>query len=141
MSIVGGAFRWHGCTADHGSVDHGLVEVLVVLQHPRRISWTTFGRIFDEEEQRGERGVAGAGIILNPTHFLSFFLCRLLQDSRSSFRPLNDTTDARPSCACYPSYSSSAGRVYDCSLSSIAISTNPPGKSTRMTLTWRRIAL
>ena len=38
--------------ADYGSVDGGLVEVLVVVQHPRQISWTTFGRILDEEEKK-----------------------------------------------------------------------------------------
>ena len=54
------------------------------------------------KSKRAECGVAGAGIIRNPTHFLPFFLCRLLQDPRS-FRPLNDARDACPSCACYPS--------------------------------------
>ena len=41
------------CVAlDQGGVDSGLVEVLVVVQHSRRISWKTFGRLFDEEGQK-----------------------------------------------------------------------------------------
>ena len=62
MSLVARALlaTWtHGlvsvCVApgvDQSGVDDGLVEVLVVVRHPRRMSWTMLGRIFDEKGQR-----------------------------------------------------------------------------------------
>ena len=63
MSIVGEALqttRTHGFVsvwvapwADQGGVDNGLVEVLIVVRHPRRISWKTSGRILNEEGRKG----------------------------------------------------------------------------------------
>ena len=62
-------------------------------------------------------------------HFLAFPLRRLLQD------PLSTTRKTLvPHVLVIPPPSSSAGRVYHCSLRSIALSTNPAGKSTWMTL-------
>ena len=62
MSIVGEALqttRMHGFVsvwvapwADQGGVEKGLVEVLVVVRHPRRIAWKMFGRILDEEGRK-----------------------------------------------------------------------------------------
>ena len=59
MSIVGRALQMTRtrsfvsvCVArgaDQGSMDDGLDEALVVIRHPWRMSWTTFGRVFNVE--------------------------------------------------------------------------------------------
>ena len=113
-----------GCVApgaDRGGVDNRLVEVLVVVRHPWRILWTMSGPTFsDDEGQKGWMLSCRVECIRNPAHFLAFPLRQLLQDPRSSFRPLNDTKDARPHVLVTPPPSSAAGSVYDSSLSSIA---------------------
>ena len=70
--------RFDVCSPGAGQigVDDGLVEALLVVRHPRRISWTTFGRILDEEGQKSVNvEVLDLGLLTrNPTHFLTFSL-------------------------------------------------------------------
>ncbi|KIK05343.1 hypothetical protein K443DRAFT_3991 [Laccaria amethystina LaAM-08-1] len=97
--------------ADQGGVDDGLVEVLIVVQHPRRISWKTVGRIFDKEGQKSVNVK-----LRNPSHFL-FDLCKI-HARASGLSTMRETFV--PPVLVIPPPLSSAGRVYDGSFSSIA---------------------
>ena len=100
MSIVGGALD---------SMDAWQIMVAWTMDWSRFLSFFNIhgeyrGRRLDESSMRKSKMWSCWGRnIRNPTHLLPFFICRLLQDLRSSFKPLNDARDARPSCACYPS--------------------------------------
>jgi hypothetical protein len=101
-----------------------------------------FGRVFDEKGQKSVNmellGPELYGTRLTFSHFL-FIDFYKIQDHPSGFSTTRETLV--PHVFVSPPPPSSAGRVYDGSFSSIAISTNPPAKSYRMTLNWRRIAL
>lgn len=65
--------------------------------------------------------------------FLHFLFVRVVLQASQRAR------DARPSCACYSFTFMIRQKACDGSLSSIAISTTPPGKSTQLTLKWCRL--
>ena len=82
VSIVGSLqTTWTGfvseCVApgaDQGGVDDRSVDVLVVVRHLWRISWTTFGRAFsDDEGQRGWMLSRGGRIYTEPDSLSRIF--------------------------------------------------------------------
>ena len=103
---------------------------------PRRISWTTFGRIFDEE---GKKKSCWGQNYTESNSLSPIFSSSTSTRSKVVLRA-PQRSERRSSLVC-SLYLHLRHPLADRSLSSIAISSNPPGKSTQMTLNWRGIAL
>ena len=109
MSIVGRALQTTrtgfasvcvALGADQGGMDDGLVEVLVVVRYPQRISGTTFGQAFsDDEGQRGWMLSRGGRIYTEPDS-----LSRISSSSASTRSTVvlqaSQRRERRPSLVC-----------------------------------------
>jgi hypothetical protein len=109
MTRTGVVSVWVTPGADQGGMDDVLVEVLSVFRHPRRISWTTVQRIFDEGHKWSfwDRNY---GTRLTSLHF--FFVDFYKIRGRASLLSTTRDTNVRH-VVVIPPHSSSAGRVYD----------------------------
>jgi hypothetical protein len=92
------------------------------------------GKPLDESLTRKGKRVVNGRIIRNPSLSFLFVDFYKIHGRASGLSTMRETLV--PHVLVIPPPSSSSGRVYDGSFSSIAISTNPPGKSTRMTWNW-----